>query len=348
MATQSGITIASPNAPYTVVDSIPRPSFGSNQALVKTLYVGLNPVEAYMQHTGLLIESWPAVIGSDVAGIVLEAGADCKKVKKGDYVFGCVPLGLNEFAPFQETFVIEEDWMFKKDDETTVEESATIGAGLLTAALSILDGQNLELPSPGAKAEPKDSWFIVMGGSGTVGQFGTQIASLCGYKVLASCSPSKNEIVLKAGATATLNNRAPIEEQLAEIEKITGGNFGHVFDSSVQATELSFKALETISKEPVKYFSTTDDGSDMTAPESVNLYRVELGKLARKDDIGKHVTTKVTELIPVFEKFLKSGEVKPLSYHLVPGTGWDKVIEAIADMEAGKVAKKIIVKAQDE
>jgi hypothetical protein len=46
MPTQSGITISAPNAPYTVVSNIEQPTPGPKQALVKTLYVGLNPVSA--------------------------------------------------------------------------------------------------------------------------------------------------------------------------------------------------------------------------------------------------------------------------------------------------------------
>ena len=44
MATQTGITIAGPNEPYTIVDTIARPSPGPKQVLVKSLYVGINPV----------------------------------------------------------------------------------------------------------------------------------------------------------------------------------------------------------------------------------------------------------------------------------------------------------------
>ena len=44
MATQSGITISAPNAPFTVVNDIPVPTLGPGKALVKSLYVGINPV----------------------------------------------------------------------------------------------------------------------------------------------------------------------------------------------------------------------------------------------------------------------------------------------------------------
>ena len=86
-----------------------------------------------MQHTGMLITSWPAVIGSDVSGIVIEAGPDCKKIKKGDYIFTCVPVGISEFSPFQETFLVDEDWVFKKGENVGLEEACTVGAGVLVS-----------------------------------------------------------------------------------------------------------------------------------------------------------------------------------------------------------------------
>jgi NADPH:quinone reductase-like Zn-dependent oxidoreductase len=85
-------------------------------------------------HTGLLISEWPAIIGSDCAGVVLEVGSDCTRLKPGDHVYGCPPLGQNKFTPFQETFLVEEDLFLKKSDNLTVEESATIGAGLLVGS----------------------------------------------------------------------------------------------------------------------------------------------------------------------------------------------------------------------
>lgn len=44
MATQSGITISAPNAPYLITNDVPVPSLGSKKALVKSLYTGINPV----------------------------------------------------------------------------------------------------------------------------------------------------------------------------------------------------------------------------------------------------------------------------------------------------------------
>jgi hypothetical protein len=93
----------------------------------------------------------------------------------------------------------------------------------------------------------------------------------------------------------------------------------------------------------------TDNGrSEMNAPDSIKLYRISFAKLGRDDELGKHVTSKFVEWIPVLEGHFQSGALKPLDYHLVEGEGWEKVIEGIADMEAGKLPKKPVVKVQQE
>ena len=38
--------------------------------------------------SGVLIHSWPIVIGCEASGIVVEAGEEVTKLKKGDAVFG--------------------------------------------------------------------------------------------------------------------------------------------------------------------------------------------------------------------------------------------------------------------
>ncbi|KAK7429044.1 hypothetical protein QQZ08_004451 [Neonectria magnoliae] len=326
MATQSGITIDGPNEPYTVVSNIPRPSPGPRQVLAKCLGVGINPVESLQHHSGLFINEWPAIIGSDCAAVVIDVGPDCTKLKAGDCVYGCAPLGQNMFTPFQDTFLVEERAFFKKSSNLSVEETCTIGVGLLTAGLCLLAGAELKLSEDGSKAPERDEWVVVLGGSGSVGQFAVQIAHVCGYKVLASCSPSKDSIATENGATATFNSRRSTEEQVAEIKKITNGNFARIIDSTAHGYEVMFKT-----------------------PATINEYRAELGYLCRLDEaLGIEVTSVITDMIPIFEPHLAAGTLKPIQYQVADGMGWDKVIEGIQDLENGKAAKKIVVRVQKE
>jgi NAD(P)-dependent dehydrogenase (short-subunit alcohol dehydrogenase family) len=53
---------------------------------------------------------------------------------------------------------------------------------------------DLKLSEDGTVASKKDEWVVVLGGTGTVGQFAVQIAAACGYKVLASGSPARSDV----------------------------------------------------------------------------------------------------------------------------------------------------------
>jgi hypothetical protein len=68
-----------------------------------------------------------------------------------------------------------------------------------------------------------------------------------------------SQVPLKNGATATFNNRAPVDEQIAEIKKITGGNFARIFDSTTYGYEVMVEALETCSTATTKYLTSVDD-----------------------------------------------------------------------------------------
>ena len=94
-----------------------------------------------MRLTGALIAEFPAVVGSEASGVVVETGANCTKLTKGDYVYGCVPIGLSKFSPFQETFLVNEDWIFKKGEGISLEEACTIGSGVLVCLINYLTQQ---------------------------------------------------------------------------------------------------------------------------------------------------------------------------------------------------------------
>jgi NADPH:quinone reductase-like Zn-dependent oxidoreductase len=104
-------------------------------------------------------------------------------------------------------------------------------------------------------------WVIILGAAGGVGQFAVQVAKLCGYKVLASCSPSNDELVKGFGADATFNYRIPLEEQIKEIVRATEGKFSKVFDASAMAAETGMAALaaSTEPKSEGRHFATTND-----------------------------------------------------------------------------------------
>lgn len=69
-----------------VVGKNQTPSPGAGELLVRIEAVGLNPVDWSIQKWGLFLESYPAIIGTDTAGIVEEVGKGITNFSKGDRV----------------------------------------------------------------------------------------------------------------------------------------------------------------------------------------------------------------------------------------------------------------------
>ena len=69
------------------------------------------------------------------------------------------------------------------------------------------------------------------------------------------------QVVKALGADATFSYKLPLDEQLSEIGRITGGKFSRVFDGSALAAEVGMEALAKHgdSDAQVKYFATTND-----------------------------------------------------------------------------------------
>jgi NADPH:quinone reductase-like Zn-dependent oxidoreductase len=66
---------------------VPRPSTG--EILIKVKASGLNPVDWKIQKYGILVQSYPIVLGVNIAGDVVEVGEGVSRFTPGDRV--CVP-----------------------------------------------------------------------------------------------------------------------------------------------------------------------------------------------------------------------------------------------------------------
>ena len=69
-----------------VVDTIPVPKPGPGDILVKVKAAALNPVDWKIQKYGMLVETFPAILGLDISGDVEELGEGVTDFKKGDRV----------------------------------------------------------------------------------------------------------------------------------------------------------------------------------------------------------------------------------------------------------------------
>jgi NADPH:quinone reductase-like Zn-dependent oxidoreductase len=206
-------------APYT------RPE--ANEVVVRTRAVGLNLVDGIPGVAYRLIMPWvtfPAVVGGDVAGEVVEVGPGADRFKVGDRVLGHA-LGLERSqnraagGAFQNYVVLMAHMVSPIPDSLSFEQAAVLPLQLSTAATGLFEQDGLRLALPTANPTERHETVLVWGGSTGVGSNAIQLARNAGYRVVATASARNFGYLSALGAAATVdrNSREAVDELVAAI-----------------------------------------------------------------------------------------------------------------------------------
>ncbi|KAH9921855.1 chaperonin 10-like protein [Fomitopsis serialis] len=225
-----------------VVRSIAVPKPGPGQLLVKVHAVGLNPVDWKIQKNGIIVQEFPGIVGSDVAGTVEELGEGVKGFSLGDKVVEQGHFAVPN-AGFQQYTVANADITAKIPDNITFEQAATLPVGLSTAALGLYeqvvapdqDYGTLGLQAPweeGGRGKYAGKPFVVIGAGSSVGQYVIQFAKLSGFSpIIATASLHNAEFLRSLGATHVLDRNLTLEQLREETAKITKEPLDLIYDS---------------------------------------------------------------------------------------------------------------------
>jgi len=187
-------------APYT------RPLEG--EIVVKNRAVAINPIDWIIQVAGDMAFSWirlPFILGSDLAGDVVEIGVGVTRFKIGDRVIAHAvgtDAARNRAAQgsFQAYTVVLEKAATPIPSDMSYERATVLPLGLSTAACGLFQKDHLALDYPSATAKRNGKTVLVWGGSTSVGSNAIQLAVAAGYEVIATASPRNFDYVRKLGA----------------------------------------------------------------------------------------------------------------------------------------------------
>ena len=210
------------------LESRPTPVPGPSQILIRNHAIAINPADWKMPEYGLFIQSYPTVLGSDVAGTIEKVGNGVTKFKPGDRVTGFAAMlltGQPDEGAFQAYTIVNENVTAKLPDGMSFQEGATLPMGFATAGSGVFS----KLQVPRTKSS---GGFLVWGASGSVGSAVVQIAASLGYTVFAICSKRNFDSVKKIGATAAFdyNDKTVIEDVVAAA-KSAGTDIKFAYDS---------------------------------------------------------------------------------------------------------------------
>ena len=68
------------------VADAPMPKAEAGKLVIKNKAIAINPVDWKIQDYGIFIQKWPTILGTDIAGEVVEVGEGVTEFKKGDRV----------------------------------------------------------------------------------------------------------------------------------------------------------------------------------------------------------------------------------------------------------------------
>ncbi|MBL1179420.1 MAG: zinc-dependent alcohol dehydrogenase family protein [Pantanalinema sp. GBBB05] len=213
---------------------IPRPEPTADQVLVQIKASGVNPLDSKIR-TGKAPHAkpvLPAVLGTDLAGIVVAVGQNITTFQVGDEVYGLtggvggLQGSLAEFA------AVDPDLLAKKPSNLTMREAAALPLVFLTAWEGLVDRANVRAGQR----------VLILGGAGGVGHVAIQIAKAFGANVFATASAAKHDMVRQLGAHA-IDYRSTSIEQI--VETFTDGQgFDVVYDTVGGSTlDDAFKAV---------------------------------------------------------------------------------------------------------
>ena len=142
--------------------------------------------------------NYPHSPGIDAAGIVEESNSD--EFLAGDEVIVTgYDLGMNTSGGFSEYIRVPKEWIIKKPDNFSLEESMAYGTAGLTAGLCVR-----KILLSGIK--PEDGEVFVTGATGGVGIVAVMLFAKLGFEVVAiTGKETETDLLLSLGAKEILN-----------------------------------------------------------------------------------------------------------------------------------------------
>lgn len=189
-----------------------KPVAAGRDLLVKVEAISVNPVDTKVRANASAEPGDWKVLGWDVSGEVVAAGADVRNFSVGDTVF--YAGALNRPGANSEYHLVDERIVGRKPAALTHPEAAALPLTAITAWEMLFD--RLQVSKPVAGAAPA---VLIIGGAGGVGSIAIQLLrALTDLTVIATASrPQTQDWVRALGAHHVVDHSKPLAPQVAEL-----------------------------------------------------------------------------------------------------------------------------------
>jgi alcohol dehydrogenase len=311
---------------------VAQPEPRDTQVLVRIRAAGVNVLDSKIRSGEfklILPYRPPFVLGHDLAGVVVRAGARVTRFRPGDEVYArAADRAIGTFAEF---IAVEESDLAIKPANIGMEDAASIPLVGLTAWQALIETAGLK----------KGQKVFIQAGSGGVGTFAIQLARHIGATVATTTSAANIDLVKSLGADIVIDYRKDdFENVLHDYDVVLHSQDGKQLEKSMRVLKRGGRLI-SISGPPDPAFA-----KEAGLPWFVRLATHLLSFGARKRAKERNVGYSFLFMKPNGDQLrriaglVESGAIRPVVDRVFP---FDEVNEALAYVEQGHAKGKVVV-----
>lgn len=315
--------------PLTQID-VPEPVVGPRDVLVDVEAAGLNHLDEKMrtgEFKAILPVAMPLVLGYDVAGTVLEVGAQVRGFAPGDRVYGRPAAG----GTFTERVAVPEGELAHVPASLSTAQAGGLPLVALTAWQALVERGHLQ---PGQKV-------LVHAGAGAVGSLAIQLAKHLGAHVATTASGAGADLARQLGADVVVDYRTQdFEAELSGYDLVLDSLGGENLMKSLRILRPGGKAIG-IAGPPEPAFARAAGLNP-----ALRLAIAGLSSKVRRQAKKQHATYEFLfmhasgDQLRQISALIEDGTLRPLPVETFPA---EQTPDALAALAAGRIRGKAVI-----
>lgn len=322
-------------SPEIGITEVPRPTLRPDELLVEVHAAGLNPIDNMITmgtFKPVLKFRLPAVMGSDLAGVVVEVGSSVTRFKPGDEIFASIfdqgPGSLAEFA------VVPQHLAARKPTNLDFVQAASVPMVGLTSWQALKERANVQTG---------DRVFIPAG-SGGIGTFAIQLAKHLGAYVATTTSTANVALVKSLGADDVIDyKKQEFEQVLRGYNVVLGTIRGDALEKSIGILKPGGKIISLIG--PLDAAFAQARKLNFVLELIFGLMSRKIIRMAAKKDVDYSFLfvrpdgERLNEIGALFD----AGHIHPVVDKVFP---FDQAKQALEYLSQGRAKGKVVVRMQ--
>ncbi|KAH9477838.1 Dehydrogenase azaJ [Psilocybe cubensis] len=318
------------------------PTPGPDEVLVEVKAIAINPIDAYQRLSGFVIDSYPAVIGSDVGGVIIAAGINVSTdLQPGTRVSAFAPCffrrGAPDYGAFQERVLIPASNVALLPEKISFKEASLFPMAVGTAWAGL---QVVGIPRDAEYKQEDKKVLLIWGGASSIGSAVIQVAKSLGFITYVTASENHHDYMKELGADKVFDYKAEdTVDAIVKSAREDGVKIQYAYEASGRAVKDAFEVLKKAKgKDIAKLASAAPLRPDCPTAEGI-----EVKFVAVPTDVGARREFSSFVYRDWLTKKLADGEFVPSPRIKVVGKGLESLQKGLDEWSQGVSGVKLVV-----